>query len=79
MPFDRDVLTPRGETKSAVEEKDDARTFHFREIRCCRYGRSLRLPPLLDSDKAIAEFEDGIITRTKPGAVKLRTITIKSE
>jgi HSP20 family protein len=81
ISVDRDVLTLRGETKSEVEEKDDERNYHFREIRYSRYGRSLRLPTLVDSDKAKAEFEDGILTLTLPKAeaVKPRTISVKSK
>ncbi len=81
ISVDRDVLTLRGETKSESEEQDDERNYHFREIRYNRYGRSLRLPALVDSDKAKAEFEDGILTLTLPkaDAVKPRTITVKSK
>ena len=48
IAVDRDVLTLRGETKSEFEEQDDGRNYHFREIRYNRYGRSLRLPTLVD-------------------------------
>ena len=81
IAVDRDVLTLRGETKSEIEEQDEARNYHYREIRYNRYGRSLRLPTLVDSDKAKAEFEDGILTLTLPKAeaVKPRTITVKAK
>ena len=81
ISVDRDVLTLRGETKSEKEEKDENRNYHFREIRYARYGRSLRLPTLVDSDKAKAEFEDGILTLTLPKAeaAKPKTITVKTK
>ena len=81
ISVDRDVLTLRGETKSEKEEKDEDRAYHFREIRYRRYGRSLRLPTLVDSEKAKAEFEDGILTLTLPKAeaVKPKTITVKAK
>jgi HSP20 family protein len=81
ISVDRDVLTLRGETKSEIEEQDDKRNYHFREIRFNRYARSLRLPTLVNSDKAKAEFEDGILTLTLPKseAVKPRTITVKAK
>ena len=81
ISVDRDVLTLRGETKSEQEEKDEKRDYHFREIRFSRYARSMRLPTLVDSDKAKAEFEDGILTLTLPKAeaVKPKTITVKSK
>jgi len=81
ISVDRDVLTLRGETKSEKEETDEDRSYHFREIRYRRYARSLRLPTLVDSDKAKAEFEDGILTLTLPKAeaVKPKTITVKAK
>jgi HSP20 family protein len=81
ISVDRDVLTLRGETKSETEEKDEERAYHFHEIRYRRYGRSLRLPTLVDSEKAKAEFEDGILTLTLPKAeaVKPKTITVKAK
>lgn len=81
ISVDRDVLTLRGETTSKTEEQDEERAYHFREIRYRRYGRSLRLPTLVDSEKAKAEFEDGILTLTLPKAeiVKPKTITVKSK
>jgi HSP20 family protein len=81
ISVDRDVLTLRGETKAENEEKDEDRNYHFREIRYARYARSLRLPTLVDSDKAKAEFEDGILTLTLPKAeaVKPKSITVKAK
>jgi len=81
ISVDRDVLTLRGETRSEQEEKDEKRDYHFREIRYARYARSMRLPTLVDSDKAKAEFEDGILTLTLPKAeaVKPKTIAVKSK
>ncbi len=75
------VLTIRSETKSEIEEQDDERNYHHREIRYSRYARSLRLPTLVDSEKAKAEFEDGILTLTLPKAeaVKPKTITVKAK
>lgn len=72
-----DVFTLRGETRQESERKDA--TYHIREQRHGSFERSVRLPVNVQTDKAIAEFENGILTVTLPKseAVKPRTITIK--
>jgi len=72
-----DVLTLRGEFKLQNDPKDA--TYHLREQRLGAFERSLRLPTVVQTDKAKAEFEDGILTISLPKAeaVKPRTINIK--
>ncbi len=74
-----DTLTLRGEFKQEEERKDA--TWHMHEHRSGAFERSLMLPTDVQSDKAKAEFEDGILTITLPKAeaVKPRTITIKAK
>jgi HSP20 family protein len=74
-----DTLTIRGETKSEAEVKEDQ--YIRRE---CRYGsfcRSLSLPVPIVADKAVAEFENGVLTLTLPKAeeVKPKTIKVKTK
>jgi len=72
-----DVLTLRGEFKQINEPKDV--TYHIREYRYGSFERILRLPTEVQSDKAKADFENGILTINLPKAeaVKPRTISIK--
>ena len=72
-----DVLTLRGETKHE-EEKND-RSWHIREQRWGEFERSVRLPTGVLSEKAKADFDNGILTITLPKSeeVKPRTITVK--
>lgn len=72
-----DVLTLRGEFKLENEPKDA--TYHLREQRYGAFERSLRLPSEVQSDKAKAEFENGILTISLPKAeaVKPKSISIK--
>ena len=80
-----DVLTLRGETKheeertSSPQGKD--RSWHIREQRWGEFERSIRLPTGVISDKAKADFEDGILTITLPKSedVKPKTITVKTK
>ncbi len=74
-----DTLTLRGEFKQEEERKDT--TWHMHEHRSGAFERSLLLPTDVQSDKARAEFEDGILTITLPKAeaVKPKTITIKAK
>lgn len=72
-----DVFTLRGEVKQEDERKDA--TYHIREQRYGTFERSVQLPANVVTDKAKAEFENGILTVTLPKSeeVKPRTITIK--
>ena len=73
-----DVLTLVGEFKKETEQKET--TYHIREQRTGSFERSIMLPTDVQTDKAKAEFEDGILTITLPKAeaVKPRMITIKA-
>jgi HSP20 family protein len=74
-----DVLTLRGEFKQENEHKDA--TYHLREQRYGSFERSVMLPSEVQSDKAKADFENGVLTITLPKAesVKPRTVSIKAK
>ena len=74
-----ETLTLRGEYKQENEEKET--TYHIREQHSGSFERSLLLPTDVKSDKAKADFEDGILTITMPIAeeVKPKSITIKAK
>jgi HSP20 family protein len=74
-----DVLTLRGERKQQEEKKDQA--WHIREQRWGSFERSVALPTNVLADKALAEFENGILTITLPKAeeVKPKTISVKAK
>jgi HSP20 family protein len=74
-----DVLTLRGEFKQENEQKDT--TYHIREQRFGSFERSIMLPSDVQTDKAKADFENGILTITLPKAesVKPKTISIKAK
>jgi HSP20 family protein len=74
-----DLLTIRGE---AVEEKATKEsTYHVRERRYGSFSRTIALPSGVVSDKATAEFENGILTLSLPKAAELKpkTITVKAK
>ncbi|MGC1376834.1 MAG: Hsp20/alpha crystallin family protein [Anaerolineales bacterium] len=74
-----DVLTLRGEFKQEAEQKET--TYHVREQRYGSFERSLALPTDVQTDKAKADFENGVLTITLPKAeaVKPKTINIKAK
>ena len=74
-----DVLTLRGEIKHQEEKKE--RAWHIREHRWGSFERSIALPTEVTADKAVADFENGILTITLPKAeeVKPKTITVKAK
>ena len=74
-----DMLTLRGEFKAANEKKEA--TYHIREQRYGAFERSVILPTDVQTDKAKADFENGVLTITLPKAeaVKPKTISIKAK
>jgi len=74
-----DVLTIKGEMKHEEEQKD--KSWHIREHRWGAFERSITLPTGVISDKAKADFDNGILTIILPKseAVKPRTITVKTK
>jgi HSP20 family protein len=68
------VVTIKGEMKQAEEKKDKA--WHIREHRWGAFERSVRLPTGVISDRAKADFENGILTITLPKAEEARPKTI---
>jgi len=73
-----DILTLKGELKD--EEKIEEGSYLRKERHFGQFVRELSLPTLVNSDKAKAEFEHGILTLRLPKAeaVKPKSITIKS-
>ena len=74
-----DVLTLRGELKQETEQKET--TYYIHEQRFGSFERSVSLPTDVQTDKARADFENGILTVTLPKAetVKPKTISIKAK
>jgi len=74
-----DVLTLKGEVKHEEEKNDKA--WHIREQRWGSFQRSVALPTNVVSDKAKAEFENGILIITLPKAQEVRpkTITVNAK
>ncbi len=74
-----DLLTIKGEMKEKNETKE--KNYHVREQHWGAFERSLALPTAVVSDKAKAEFEDGVLTITLPKAeeVKPKMITVKAK
>lgn len=61
-----DTLTIRGESKA--EEEKQGETYHLRERRHGTFQRSFTFPSPVDSEKASAAFEHGVLTLTLPKA-----------
>ncbi len=69
------LLTIRGETKS---EQEQARgSYHIRERRYGSFHRQLQLPVPVDTEKAEARFENGILTLTLPKTEEARERRIR--
>lgn len=74
-----DLLTIKGEFKE--EEKVEQDQYLYQERRMGQFCRQLTLPTLVESDKASAEFEHGVLTLTLPKAeaVKPKSIKVKAK
>ena len=74
-----DTLTIKGETR--VEEEVNEENYIRRERRYGSFYRSLALPLPVVTEKAEAEFENGVLTLTLPKAeeVKPKAIKIKAK
>ena len=70
-----DTLTIRGESKSQDEKKGEH--WHLREHRYGTFQRSLTLATPVNSDKAQADFELGVLTLTLPKAESAKPRQIK--
>ena len=64
------VLTLRGEKKSAEERKDQG--YHLAERRYGTFSRALRLPFEVEADKVAAVFRNGVLTVTMPKPAELQ-------
>ena len=74
------VLTIKGESAEEEENADDKGLWHAHEIHKISYYRAVRLPAAIESDKAEADYTNGILTLMLPKAEeeKPKTIRIKS-
>jgi HSP20 family protein len=70
-----DTLNIRGESKIEEEKKNEH--WHLRERRHGVFQRSLSLSAPVDSDKARAEFEHGVLTLTLPKSEAAKPRQIK--
>lgn len=68
------TVTIKGSTRH--EEKEDKGDYHRSEIRRGSFSRKVGLPAAVDSDKASANFKDGILELTLPKVEKSRRKSI---
>lgn len=75
-----DTVTVRGESRAEDESEDKKRNYYYREVRYGSFARSVTLPAPVQSDKAEAKTEHGVLTLTLPKAeeAKPRSIKVKS-
>ena len=72
-----DHLTLKAESKDETEEK--GQNWYRRERRSGTFVRQFQLPTEVDSAKAAANFEDGVLRLTLPKAETVKPKTIKVE
>jgi HSP20 family protein len=70
-----DVLTIRAEHKEEAEDKK--KDYYRRELRYGTYHRSMALPVAVDTEKAEARFENGVLHLRLPKAEAMKPKQIK--
>lgn len=70
-----DTLTVKGEAKA--EKKVKQEDYFYQERRYGAFSRAVTLPEGLGTDKAEANFEDGVLTLTIPKSEKVKPKEIK--
>jgi HSP20 family protein len=70
-----DTLTIKGETKTEEEVKRE--DYLYQERRYGSFSRTIALPSSLQTDKAEATFENGVLTLTIPKIEEVKPKTIK--
>jgi HSP20 family protein len=70
-----DTLTIRGEIKAEEEKKDE--NYYLRERRYGQFQRTLTLSTPIKSDKAQAQFENGVLTLKLPKSDEAKPKEIK--
>lgn len=73
------TLTVKGETKA--DENIKREDYYYREHRYGAFSRAIALPQGLDTEKAEANFKDGVLTLTIPKSeqVKPKQIKVKTK
>jgi len=73
-----DQVSISGNSKQEEEEKDKKRKYYYRSMESS-FEQTFNLPTKVDSNKAEAEFKDGVINITLPEekAIKPKEIEIK--
>ena len=77
ITLENGVLTLKGEVSEESEQTDANTKWHRREIRRSSFTRSIALPAEVESDKAKAGFENGVLTLTLPKAEVVKPKQIK--
>ncbi len=75
VTIEGDRLRIEGEVKA--DEEMDKGKIHVRERRYGKFSRAILLPTEVQTDKAKAEFKDGILTLTLPKAEEMKPKRIK--
>ncbi len=75
VTIEGDRLRIEGEVKA--DEEMDKGKIHVRERRYGKFSRAILLPTEVQTDKAKAEFKDGVLTLTLPKAEEMKPKRIK--
>ena len=73
IDIEHDVFTLRGEKRLEHLEGDEKKEFLLEERSYGSFERSFSLPPTVNVDKVVAQFEKGVLTVTLPKSELVKT------
>lgn len=77
ITMEANTLTIAGDTTAPASQKGEPASVLLQEIRRGRFIRTLNLPAGLEPDKAMATFEDGVLTLRIPKVEQVKPRQIK--
>jgi HSP20 family protein len=77
VSLENGVLSISGEKKREIEEGKEGTEYHLVERRYGRFQRSFTLPRGIDTEKATAKFENGVLNVTLPKSAKAKAKLIE--
>lgn len=66
LTFEDDVLILSGEKKDEINETAEDRRYHLWERTYGSFRRAFTLPRMIDTEKIVAEFKEGVLTVHMP-------------
>jgi len=75
ISIDDDLLHVSGSREE--ENMIDNKSYYSKEIRRGSFARTVRLPKMVDADKTVASYDEGVLSITMPATQNIKDTAIK--